>query len=140
MDIIGTWKIAKVMTRDEAFNAVWCPVEEYLADPAVDADFKKGVDGGKLIFSEDGTISFLAKIPEGVSQEEIDAALASGELVMMGDLMVIEKKAWKEVDGVYKFDTGAKGEVLGEPIDPWAPVKFTDDGLLEMMTYQYVKE
>ncbi|MBR6044100.1 MAG: hypothetical protein IKP47_00545 [Ruminococcus sp.] len=139
MDIRGTWNLYRLMTRDENLNIIWKSVEEYLADPNIDDDFKKGVDGNQLVI-DDEFINFLAKIPEGVSQEEIDEALASGELKLFSDnLMLVEKKGWKDDNGVLKFDTGAKGEVMGEPIDPWSPIKFTDDGLIELMVYRYKK-
>ncbi len=43
-------------------------------------------------------------------------------------------------DGKVKFNTGTKGEVLGEAIDPWAEITENVDGSIKFFTYTLVKD
>ena len=89
-----------------------------------------------VVFNEDGTIDFFCPLPEGVSQEEIDAALAAGQLRLKDGMMVMDQKQWRNEDGKVFTNTGAEGEVLGEKIGPWEELKMLDGDKIEMMLYR----
>ena len=134
----GLWKLKEVLVFNEDFERVWKSVDELLADENTDSSDKK-LYSMLIEFSDDGFVKMMMPIPEGVSQEEIDEALSSGELELYGDnLMVFEKHPWKETDGKIKYDTGTKGTVFGEPIDPWDEVK-EEDGMVRILTYHLVR-
>jgi hypothetical protein len=54
-------------------------------------------------------------------------------------MLGIERKEWKEQDGKVSFNTGTKGEVLGEAVDPWMEIPQADDGSIKYVTYTLVK-
>ena len=90
-------------------------------------------------FTAEGKVLWCIPIPAEVTQEQIDAAIASGELSLNEDgLMTLEEKAWKEENGKLMYDTGAKGEVLGEEISPWVEIT-EEDGLITVMAYKLKK-
>jgi hypothetical protein len=139
MEIIGKWNIAEA----KVFNAAtmkleWRTAADIMADEAVD-DYVKQSLGYSYLFTEDGKAQVLMPIPANIPKEQIDAAIASGEVKLFDDsTMVLEEKAWKEEDGKLLFDTGAKGEVLGETVSPWVEIKESGNGI-ELMTYRLVK-
>lgn len=136
MDIIGTWKIAEMQ---DILKKDWRTAADIAADPEAPDYLKEGLQYGYR-FTADGEMQVLCPIPEGVSKEEIDEALASGELELLDDnTMVLERKAWKEEDGKLLFDSGEKGEVFGEAVSPWRELIPVGD-LLEMATYRLKKE
>lgn len=134
----GKWKLKEVLTFNEDFERVWKSVDELLADESID-DSDKRLYSMMLEFSDDGFIRMMMAIPEDVPQDEIDAAVQSGELeIFENNMMVFEKHQWKEADGKIMYDTGVKGEVFGEPVDPWEEIK-EEDGMIKMLTYHLVK-
>ena len=136
MNIIGTWKVAEVQ---DILNKTWRTAEDITADAAAPDYLKEGI-AYRYNFTEDGQMQVLFPIPAGTPQEQIDAALASGELKLFDEkTMVLEAKEWKEEDGKLLFNSGAKGEVLGETVSPWIELVPVSD-LLEMTTYRLKKE
>ena len=138
-NLLGKWNVAESLQfNDEKCQMEWVSVEKILAKDDLEKDMvmlmKTVVD-----FHDDGTIDFLCPLPEGVSQEEINAALAEGQLKLKDGMMLLEEKHWKEEDGKIFTDTGAKGEVLGEKVGPWEELKVIDDEKLEMMMYRLKK-
>ncbi len=139
MNVIGTWKIKEVLKFTEDFQRVWTDVETVLANPETDESDKRMLRS-KVVFGEDGFIHMVMPIPEGISQQEVDEAVASGELKRFGDnLIEYEQYEWKEENGQTMFNTGIKGEVLGEKISPWDKIE-EQDGFLRFFTYHLVKE
>ncbi len=53
--------------------------------------------------------------------------------------MLLEEKAWKEENGKLFFDTGEKGDVLGEEVSSWKEIKEIEDGI-EVETFRLVRE
>ncbi|MBR4554275.1 MAG: hypothetical protein IKO27_01635 [Ruminococcus sp.] len=135
MNLVGLWKIRTAQQFDpKTLKLVDKNVEDILADESLDDDEKQMLYA-KFLFTEDGWMKTLLPIPENAPKEEIEEAVASGEVEMYDDkTMVIEKKAWKEEDGKFKYDSGTKGEVLGEAIDPWMEITETDSGI-KLFTY-----
>jgi len=140
MNIIGKWKITEVKVfSPEGLNLVWRTASDILSDENAD-DYVKQSLLYKYIFTEDGKALLLFPIPADAPKAEIDEAIASGEVKLYDDsTIILEEKAWKEEDGKFFFDSGTKGEVLGEAISPWVEIKETDDGI-EVMSYRLVKE
>ncbi|MBR4628627.1 MAG: hypothetical protein IKO47_13210 [Ruminococcus sp.] len=140
MDIIGVWKVAEAQTfNKQTFKLDWRKAEDILADDSLE-DYEKQPISMRFLFTEDGKIKTLSPIPEGVTKEELDEAIASGECSLYDEnTIVVEEKEWKEEDGKIVWNTGVKGEVMDEEINPWAELKQTDNGI-EMMTFRLVKE
>lgn len=83
-------------------------------------------------FTEDHKVRTWMKIPSNVPQEQIDAAIASGELgeVVDGYFSPEEPKEWKAVDGKYYYNTGEQRETFGEVQSPWDELK-VGGGMIE---------
>lgn len=138
-DFKGVWVIKEAMMFDKDLNRSWRAKEDVMADESLDEDLKSTFDT-RFVFDENGTMYTVLPIPEYVTQEQIDQALASGELELYGDgFMALEKHPWKMEDGKLMVDTGAKAEVFGEEISPWVEATIAD-GVMQYMTYRLVKE
>ncbi|MBP5354768.1 MAG: hypothetical protein J6Y67_06500 [Lachnospiraceae bacterium] len=138
-DLIGCWKVAKArsfvggkfdfFTLDE----VKAELEAKQAAGELDGDPAEMMQGfnTRVEFTEDGKVLNWMKAPEGVSEEEIQAALASGELTAWKDgMMCLEAKEWKEEDGKILYNSGEYREIFGEVKSPWDELSLNDEGLL----------
>ena len=138
-NLTGKWVVAETMQfNDETCKVEWVSVEKILAKDDLDKDMimlLKTI----VLFQEDGAIDFLCPLPEGVSQAEIDAAIAAGKLKLKDGMMMMDQKHWKEENGKIMADTGAEGEVFGEKVGPWEELKVVDGGMIEMMMYRLKK-
>ena len=138
-NLTGKWVVADTMQfNDETCKVEWVSVEKILTKDDLDKDMimlLKTI----VLFQEDGAIDFLCPLPEGVSQAEIDAAIAAGKLKLKDGMMVMDQKHWKEENGKIMADTGAEGEVFGEKVGPWEELKVVDGGMVEMMMYRLKK-
>ena len=137
-DFIGTWRVAEVMTFNEETSSMgWTKSEVLLANPDLDKEYKMMAQA-KAEFDKE-QIHMLSPIPEGVSQEEIYEAVASGELVLKDGLMNLESFDWKIEDGKAYFNSHAEGEAFGEKLSPWVEIKEIGD-MIELMTFHLIKE
>lgn len=137
-NLVGKWVVAETMQfNEEKCSLEWTKVEDLLSK-GVDRETAMLLDT-VVIFQEDGTIDFLCPLPDGVSQDEIDAALAAGQLKLKDGMMMMDAKHWKEENGIILTDTGAKGEVLGEQVGPWVELKEVDGDKIEIMMYRLKK-
>lgn len=134
MNLIGKWSIAQMTHFDEEKGLVWLDAADILAKDD-DKDTQMMLNAVVLI-EEDGNITFLSPIPEDISKEELDEALAAGELELRDGLMIVGQNQWKEENGKYLADTGAEGEVLGEKVGPWEEIKILDSDMIEVMFYR----
>ncbi len=145
MNYVGKWVFHSIGAMSEDDEMVYMNAEEYLASPmlyidetdeeAVAEEMKdrKQVIGGRLDVCEDGTLYMLVPIPEGVSQEEVDAAAAAGQIMLRDGMLTDEPKKWEERDGELWLEVG-----FGMSDDGW--VKMSEEGeLLQFMTTRYVK-
>ncbi|MCR5652565.1 MAG: hypothetical protein K6F88_02065 [Ruminococcus sp.] len=137
MDVKGLWKASHILAFDEEYNQVWKDAEEILNDPNLDEDEKQPAKA-MVEFGDDGFVRMMMPLPEGISQEEIDAAVAEGEIEVQGDMMVAEKYPWKEEDGKIFYDSGMEGEFVGEEVSPWVEIVETDNGI-EMFTFKLIR-
>ncbi|MBR4659060.1 MAG: hypothetical protein IKP26_07410 [Clostridia bacterium] len=129
MKYTGKWRIKSCMTFDGDSGLVLKTLDEMLAaDPADEtaAQMRMTV----IDITGDGRILTTMPIPEGTPKEAIEEAKASGMRIIDDSYALLESTEWKEENGEVKFDTGVKGEVLGESVDPWAPLKEDENGLL----------
>ena len=139
MEILGKWKVTEAQVMNKDFKMVWRTAADIMADDSLD-DYVKQLISYSYCFTDDGKALTLFPIPENLPQEELDAALASGELKLYDEkTMILEEKAWKEEDDKLFYDTEAKAEVLGEKLSSWMEIKQTATGI-ELMAYRLVKE
>lgn len=136
-DYIGKWRVAEIMTYDEETSGlVWAKIEDLLAKPDIDEELAHATKS--IVEFDKDTIYLLSPIPEGVSKEEIDEALASGELTLRDGMICPESFEWKIEDGKAYIDSHAEGEVLGEKVSPWVEIKEVGD-MIEIMTFRVVR-
>lgn len=139
MNLLGKWCVAETMQfNDETCKVEWVGIETILAKEDLDRDMIMLLKT-QVVFQEDGTIDFFCPLPEGVSQVEIDAAIAAGKLKMKDGMMVMQQNHWKEENGKILVDTGTEGEVFGEKVGPWEELKELENGYVEMMMYHLKK-
>jgi hypothetical protein len=131
MDVLGFWKVKKVMMFGEDDSDPWRSVEEVLESGFEDTEMLTA----RFFFDEDGSVKVVAPLPEGVSQEEVDRAVKAGKVHLFGESsMVIGRYSWKEEGGKLFVDSGFGG---GEP--DWAEVTETD-GMLDFLMYKLARE
>lgn len=138
MDLIGKWQVVEVMQFDEEKGMIWTKVSDLLAREDADEEalmLAKTI----FLFEENGSLTMLSPLPEDVSQEEIDEAVAAGEISLRDGQMVTGENHWKLEDGKLFADTGAEGEVLGEKVGPWEEIKQVDDHTIENMMFRLQK-
>lgn len=151
MNYIGKWRFHSVGVINESGNLTYMNTEEYINSPMqyIDENDKDAVSeelrerrqmtGACIEVCEDGKLYMLLPIPEGVSQEEVDAAVAAGEVSLRNGMICENPMQWEERDGKLWFDTGIEGEVFGEKADTWV-CAIDEEGFFAFMTTRYVKE
>ena len=145
MNYIGKWLFHSIGMMNDNDEFVYLSAEEYLdapmpyvdeTDPEAVADEmkeRKQMIGGQIKVCEDGKLYMLMPLPEGVSQAEVDAAVAAGHIKLIDGMMTDEPKSWEERDGELWIEVGT-----GMSDDGW--VKASDDeGFFNFMTIRYVK-
>ena len=139
INLIGKWNVVETMSfNDEKCCMEWAKVEDILAKDDVDREIAMLIKSIAL-FEENGDLIFLTPLPEGASQEEVDAAVAAGQIKLKDGMMVTGEKHWKVENGKNMADTGMEGEVLGEKVGPWEEVKEIDGNTIEIMMYRLRK-
>ena len=145
MSYVGKWKFHSIGTINENDEMVFMDAKEYLESPmmyidendpeAVEDEMKerKQMIGSQIAICEDGNFYMLMPLPEGVSQEEVDAAAAAGLIKLYDGMMTDEPKAWKEQDGELWIEVG---EGMSE--DGWAKLP-EQDGMIVFITTRYEK-
>lgn len=138
-NLVGKWRIAEMPDfNSEKGCFEWAKTEELLSREDADKDmFLMG--RMQVVFAEDGTITMLTPIPDGVSQEEVDAAVKSGDITLRDGMMFMGENHWKVEDGKIMADTGLEGEVMGEMVGPWEELKEIGDGMLQMAMYHIAR-
>ncbi len=132
-EIKGQWKVSQIMQRDpDTFDVIWQDVDAFLA---ANDDREMGFMAGSILeFTDDGIMRTL--IPFGEDMRE--AVESEGMEIVNGSFAVLESKKYELRDDGYYYDSGMKGEVFGEAVDPWQKLQI-NDGVLEMMVLRYVR-
>jgi len=150
MSYLGKWVLKSVVSFDEDFNQVELTPEEYINSPMSYIDEtdeeevqneireRKSMAAMQLKVCEDGKFYSYTPIPEGVSQEEIDEAVAAGEIKVEDGMLVTDAMDWEERDGEFWFNSGIEGEAFGEATDPWVKAS-NDDGTISFMTFKFMR-
>ena len=145
MNYVGKWVFHSIATMNDNDEFVYLNAEEYINspmpyvdenDPEAVADEMKERNqmvGGQIKVCEDGKLYMLMPLPEGVSQAEVDEAVAAGVIKLCDGMITDEPKAWEERDGALWLEVG-----MGMSEDGW--VKASDDeGFINFMTTRYKK-
>ncbi|MBP3921713.1 MAG: hypothetical protein J6D27_01985 [Ruminiclostridium sp.] len=151
MNYVGKWKLHSVVSFDDNDMHVYLTPEEYLNSPmpyvdesdeeAVADEIKerKKIAGMSIKVCEDGKLYMMTPLPEGVSQEEIDQAVAAGIIKVMDGAIVDEPMNWELRDGEFWFDTGIEGEVFDEEVSSWIK-PIDENGFFYFMNFRFIKE
>lgn len=141
MSVIGLWKLVAAKGLDmQTFEELWKTNEDIVS--AGPEDMLAMMANAMFEFKEGGVMTMLCnvKIPEGTPESEIEAAIASGEVIKVdGELKLKHDLGWKEVNGELFTDNGERGEVFGEAIDPWKKAEVLGNTLILDGRYQIVK-
>ncbi len=151
MTYTGKWKLHSVMTFDESDMPVYLTPEEYLSSPMpyVDESDEEAVADEMrerrrmadtfIKICEDGKLYMMMPLPEGVSQEEIDKAVAAGVIKLVDGAIADDPKSWELRDGEFWFDTGIGGEVYDEEVSSWVK-PIDENGYFNFMNFRFIKE
>ena len=92
---------------------------------------RKTMIGMQIEICEDGKLYMLMPLPEDATKEEVDAAVASGEIHLRGGMIAGGPESWEERDGVlwYTTDLSEDGWTTGSD----------EDGFVFFMTVRFVK-
>ncbi len=147
MSIVGKWKLDAVMSfgSDEYMS-----VEEFVNElPSyINKDDAEEVAHEKeqrmmqaesvLDITKEGKIESMMPIPSKYSKEEIDKAVASGDVELRGDMMLVDVNEWKEEDGKFFFSSGTVSFGDGDPETSWDELELVD-GKLVFNGMRYVR-
>ena len=145
MNYVGKWGFHSIGMMNENDEMVYMSAQEYLDSPMLYIDEtdeeavaderkeRKQMFGGQIAVCEDGKLYMLMPLPEGVSQEEVDAAVAEGMIRLYDGMMTDEAKNWEERNGELWLEVGQ-----GMSEDGWVQLS-DDNGFLNFMTIRYIK-
>ncbi|MBR6331574.1 MAG: hypothetical protein IKR78_00365 [Dehalococcoidales bacterium] len=86
-------------------------------------------------FCTDHKVRTWMKVPDGMKQSEIDAALQAGEISAYKDgYACIGEQDWKCIGGKFYIDSGEHRESFGEVQSSWDEIKFDEDGLMDFQS------
>ena len=94
--------------------------------------------GTQIKVCKDGKLYILMPLPEGVPQEEVDKAVAAGEITLLDGMMTDRPMAWEDRSGELWYDTGIEGEAFGEKADSWVKA-MDEDGFFTFAATRFVK-
>ncbi|MBR4342672.1 MAG: hypothetical protein IKP88_08205 [Lachnospiraceae bacterium] len=139
----GIWKLVAAQGIDySTFERIWITNEDL--GKASNENPLKMMYNAVVEFTADGITKILCDMTErvkGASEADIKEFLESGEGVKIGDtIMMVQKFPWKEEDGVVLVDSGERGEVLGEAINPYKPVVEFGNTIILNESYQLVRD
>ena len=147
----GKWKLHSVMVFDDDNMPFFLTPEEYLDshmpyidetdEDAVADELKerRKIIGMSIKICDDGNLYMLAPLPEGVTQAEIDQAVAAGVIKLVDGAISDDPKAWELRDGEFWFDTGIEGEAYDEKVSSWVK-PIDENGFFNFMNFRFIKE
>ena len=143
--IVGRWKIYKTLapignsfdlhTKDE----VVAELDKKKAAGAIEEDEYNqtlSMFDAVMEFTDDYKVLSYMPIPKHVTQEQIDEAVASGEVKIVDGMMCCEEpKEWKAVNGHYYYNTKEHREIFGEIKSPWDIIDPDADGHIDLKMF-----
>lgn len=143
--IVGRWKIYKTFapignsfelhTKDE----VVAELDKKKAAGAIEEDEYNetlSMFDAVMEFTDDYKVLSYMPIPKHVTQEQIDQAVASGEVKIVYGMMCCEEpKEWKAVNGHYYYNTKEHREIFGEIKSPWDIIDPDADGRIDLKMF-----
>ena len=142
MSYVGKWTFHSIGIVTDSDEMVYLCAEDYLKSsmPYIDETDgeavsdelreRKNMIGMQIEICKDGKLYMLMPLPEDATKEEVDAAVASGEISMRGDMVSNGPEKWEERDGVLWYTTA-----LSE--DGWTKGS-DEDGFVFFMTIRFV--
>lgn len=143
MRYVGKWVFHSIGAVTDSDEMVYLSTEDFLKSPmpyidetdeeavANELRERKTMIGMQIEICEDGKLYMLMPLPEDATKEEIDAAVASGEIHLRGGMIAGGPESWEERDGVLWYTTD-----LSE--DGWTKGS-DEDGFVCFMTVRFVK-
>ena len=143
MRYVGKWVFHSIGAVTDSDEMVYLSTEDFLKSPmpyidetdeeavANELRDRKNMIGMQIEICEDGKLYMLMPLPEDATKEEIDAAVASGEIHLRGGMIAGGPESWEERDGVLWYTTD-----LSE--DGWTKGS-DEDGFVCFMTVRFVK-
>lgn len=141
MNYVGKWMFHSIGVVNDNDELVYLDAQGYLDSPmcyidetdleAVADEMKerKQLVNGQLSICEDGKLYMLLPFPEGVSQDEIDAAVAAGHIKVYDGMMTQDPFDWEDRDGE-----------LWVKMDGDEFIRLSDEnGFISIMTTRYTK-
>lgn len=144
---VGIYKLKELQQMsikpEGGLKLTWMTAEEYAALPAEDpheAKEKQMMLGGRLIVKEDGRMLQVMEVPAGVTKEELDEAIASGDVTMVdGYIEAGEPKLWEEREDGFYTRTGVEGTIFDEATDPWVKSDTDEEGVIVIGDFAQIK-
>jgi len=152
-DIVGRWKVWKTMAMVDGDMDMYTRAEAEAdlkkreANPPKDDDEADDLRrdrsrfemmfGFVIEFTENHKVLTLSPLPSDVPKEEIDKAVASGEVTLRDGMLLEDPDGndWKYVKGDYWYDSQEEAEVCGEPISPWKKITPDADGHIDFKMF-----
>ena len=143
MSYVGKWIFHSIGVIADSDEMTYLSAEDYLKSPmlyidetdeeAVSGELRerRAMIGMQIEICEDGKLYMLMPLPEDVSKEEIDAAVAEGELSLRGGMMIGGVQLWEERDGELWYTTELSDDGWTKGSD--------DDGFVFFMTIRFVR-
>lgn len=141
MNYVGKWMFHSIGVVNDNDELAYLDAQGYLDSPmcyidetdleAVADEMKerKQLVNGQLSICEDGKLYMLLPFPEGVSQDEIDAAVAAGHIKVYDGMMTQDPFDWEDRDGE-----------LWVKMDGDEFIRLSDEnGFISIMTTRYTK-
>jgi hypothetical protein len=140
--IVGRWTVYKALapvgddfglhTKDEMLAEF---DKKKAAGELDDEEYEQGLQmfNMQMEFTDDYKVLTYMPIPKHITQEQIDEAVASGEVkIVDGMICGEEPKEWKAVNGDYWYNTEEHREVFGEIKSPWDKITPDADGFIDL--------
>ncbi len=124
MNIVGRWKVVKVAVLGEDFKMKL--VTENELNSITDDESYKQLISAVIEFTADNKVLTLAPIPE----DKLEEAKAEGVTITDDGYCVMDESDWKEENGRCFYNTGNKGTILDEEIDPYMPLEVDEEGCM----------
>lgn len=143
MSFVGKWIFHSIGIATDDERVAYLSAEDYLKSPmpyidetdeeAVAEELRERTTmiGTRIEICGDGKLYILMPIPQGTTQEEVDEAVASGEVSLRDGMIIGSAGAWEVRDGVLWYETD-----LSE--DGWTRGS-DEDGFVFFMTVRFAK-